>query len=216
MENVRYTLHFDVSVSEDELIEYYNQKGFTDYPKKKNGRPNMLRVFNKNHHHMLYKIKYDETRQKYDDLIKEKTKQKEAEMCAVIQTNFQAEICTICNDPLSDVSILKCGHKFCMTCAISHFRVSNTCPLCRAEICKKPKDMTAMSTEMVDQAIEEVLNRHEPEREGLIMRDYIKDKLNFFKKNDVLNVERFINDIFHEVKYCILDYNKSVERWYMS
>ena len=69
---------------------------------------------------------------------------------------------------------------------------------------------------MVDQAIEEVMNTHEPERGGLIFREYIKDKLSFFKKNDILNVERYVTDIYNEVKYCILDYNKSVERWYMA
>jgi hypothetical protein len=216
MENVRYTLLFDVTVTEDDLIQYYIQRGITDYPKRKDGRPNMLRVFNKNNHTMLYELKHEAVKDKYKELIIQKTKDKEAEMCKLIETTFHTENCVICNESLSSVSILSCGHKFCMNCSISHFRVNNVCPLCRKEICDKPKSVIAMSPEMVDQAIEEVLHTHEPEREGLMMRDYIKDKLIFFKKNNIINTERYINDMYNEIKHCIYDFNVSIERWYMS
>jgi predicted HTH domain antitoxin len=74
----------------------------------------------------------------------------------------------------------------------------------------------AMSSDMANEAIDQILHTHEEERGGLIVREYVKDRLIFFKKNNILNIERYVTEIYNEIKHCIYDYNNLVERWYMS
>ena len=65
------------------------------------------------------------------------------------------ESCVICGETMKTNHLtLKCNHAFCTDCAISHFRVSNKCPLCRTEICENPKKITPMSSPVVRRNID--------------------------------------------------------------
>jgi len=49
-----------------------------------------------------------------------------------------ADVCAICLETpgtgTKNISVTKCGHKFCTSCLLSSLRQKNTCPTCRAEL----------------------------------------------------------------------------------
>ena len=49
-----------------------------------------------------------------------------------------ADVCAICLETpgtgAKNISVTKCGHKFCTSCLLSSLRQKNTCPTCRAEL----------------------------------------------------------------------------------
>ena len=50
--------------------------------------------------------------------------------------------CPICYEEVKDNQVMnKCGHKLCISCFGLHIRENNNCPLCRDEICQKPKNL---------------------------------------------------------------------------
>jgi hypothetical protein len=176
----------DTSVNDSvkQLIEYYRLNGITDYPKTKDGKPKMNCKLNK------------------DTLL------------IIKQNNMNDNGCPICKEPLKDNCTLVCNHTFCVPCSIYHFRNNTTCPLCRNEICDKPKKTEPMTSDMVQEEIENILMTEEPDRKNMTMYDYVSAKLEYYKYNSVLNKERYMNDIYDEITQCMIDYNAKVEEWY--
>lgn len=187
-------------ITVDELIEYYKQHNITDYPKTTNGLPKMNSKINKDAIHKINESKKDIKPNDSDincpNLDKENT-------------------CSICSEPFNGKCILSCNHTFCVSCAISHFRVNNTCPLCRHVICDKPKKHEKMPGEMVDQNIENILMSEEEEsRQYMTMKNYLLKKLDFYKTNNILNKERYVDELCDEVIFCLYDYNSIIEQHY--
>lgn len=187
-------------VSVDELIQYYKDNGITDYPKKKDGTPNMTRIINKDAVKTILKLKINSS-------VKRK---------AEMKSDISEEVCPICSDPFEDICFLKCRHKFCVNCAISHFRVKHNCPLCRQEICSIPKTTTPICDEYVEAIADNVLNNENIRRNMLSMKGYILDKLVFYKRNNVLNVESYVTEIQNEFMNSIFDISDSITDWYVS
>ena len=184
----------------NDLIQYYKMMGITDYPKNKDGRPNMSRLINKNN---LKKLNQRENLNRIETL----------NTASKVTLN---EECPICNDPFHDMCILKCGHKFCINCAISHFRVKHNCPLCRTEICSIPKTLTPICDDYIEAISENVFNQLDERRDYLSMKGYLLNRLTFYKRNHVLNVDRFINDIYSEIMTNIFTISDNISEWYMS
>jgi hypothetical protein len=158
-----------VTVSVEELVEYYKQHNISDYPKTKYGLPKMNSKINRN------TIKL---------LITEKKQNNEIN---------NDNTCSICAEILTDNCTLKCKHTFCVSCMISHFRINNSCPLCRHIVCDKPKKMERMPDEMIQQNIQSILmNEQEVVRQNMNMSDYLFNKLEYYKQNYILNRERYI------------------------
>ena len=87
--------------------------------------------------------------------------------------------CPICYESISNNMVLnKCGHKLCISCFSMHIRENNSCPICRDEICRKPKKVIRMPPEMRRSLIEETLNEEYDERDGLTMRTFILNQFN--------------------------------------
>ena len=181
--------------SVNDLIRYYKMSGITDYPKKKDGTPNMARVINK---HNLNKLKNGN-----DLRDKEEPQHTEIE-------------CPICNEPINDMCQLKCKHKFCVSCAISHFRVKNNCPLCREIICSMPKTNKLIADEYVEAITHNVLTDLNIRRNMLSMKGYLLEKLVHYKRDNILNIERYLNDIQDELMNSIFDISDSISEWYVS
>jgi len=55
-----------------------------------------------------------------------------------IRTCPQRDECPVCYDNLTDtnVSITKCGHKFCTSCLLKSANRNGECPLCREKLCE--------------------------------------------------------------------------------
>ena len=172
------------------LVEYYKQHNIVNYPKNKNGLPNMTTTFNKHHYKIL------QSQSKEDTNIKEE--------------------CVICTEKLEDKCILSCGHTFCVSCSIKHFRKNENCPMCRRKICDKPKEILSMPEEITNSHIDTIFETEEPSRHNLNVRDYIYNAFEYYKYNNILNKDRYINDICEEIKLCILDFNESAIEWYTS
>ena len=204
---------FYVSTTVDELIQYYKENGITDYPKKKDGTPNMGRSINKNNLRTLIQLKSDKFKRNKMSGEKMSADKMSAELKS---GDKEAEMCVICNEPFEDICILKCKHKFCVNCAISHFRVKHNCPLCREEICSIPKTTTAICDEYVEAISENVFNHQSVRRNMMTMKGYLSDKLGFYKRNNVLNIEGYINEIQGEIMNCVFDISDSITDWYVS
>ena len=180
-----------ITVSLEELIEYYKKHTITDYPKTKRGLPKMNSKINRDNIKLL---------------VAEKKENKP----------LNDTTCSICAEILTDNCTLKCKHTFCVSCMISHFRINNSCPLCRVVICDKPKKLEGMPDEMIQQNIQSILmNEQESVRQNMNMSDYLFNKLEYYKSNYILNRDRYINDIYNEIVSCIYDYNSIVEEHYL-
>lgn len=172
----------DYEVSRYELMNYFKEKNITTYTKTKNNYPDMRCHKNKIYRSMLLKQKLLEKNKKEN--IKSFTGEKEENYRSEILNlsdedikMFQSiqESCVICGESMkTNHMTLKCNHAFCTDCAISHFRVNNKCPLCRTEICKNPKKISPMSSQLCDGIIDHemtVINNYPIESELLVMEN---------------------------------------------
>ena len=196
------------SITVDELIQYYKENGITDYPKKKDGTPNMSRIVNKNNIRILIELKSNKFKRSISDIMSAELK--------TASDIKEHEVCPICNDPFEDICILKCKHKFCVTCTISHFRVKHNCPLCREEISSIPKTTTPICDEYIEAIADNVLNHESIRRNMMTMKGYLSEKLGFYKRNNVLNIEKYIGEIQEEFMNSIFDISDSITEWYVS
>ena len=179
-----------------DLIKYNNDNGITDYPKKKDGTPNMARSINK------------------DNLSHVQTLMNKPKKIKVVNSEIQTENCPICDSEFEDVCILKCKHKFCVTCAVSHFRVKHNCPLCREVICTIPKTTTPICDDYIESITETVFNTQHQRRSYLTLSGYILQKLTFYKRNNVINIERYVTEIQNELYHCMFDISDTISEWY--
>jgi hypothetical protein len=196
MESVTFKPVVEITLNKKDLLKYYNSAGIVDFPKTKKGEPDMKTAYNKGQMTLLKKRKKEE--------VLEKTKKIDAE-----------ENCPVCYDPLTAMSVLKCGHTFCVPCTISHFRLGDSCPLCRVKICEKPVKRTTMPSQMSHELITQLLNKREEERLNLAMFNYIERRLKDYKRNTpgldstVLSLE-FCN----EINVTMMDLAESINTWY--
>lgn len=83
--------------------------------------------------------------------------------------------CAICLETINDsMCLLKCKHSFCISCYSEHIRLKNTCPLCRDEICSKPKKMIKISDEGITRLINDEIAKKYPDRDNQTLEDFIK------------------------------------------
>ena len=68
------------------------------------------------------------------------------------------DTCPICQEVLGEtnISVTKCGHKFCMTCISTHVFIRNNCPLCRQPFDIVRMHPTISNTEMVNTVCHEL------------------------------------------------------------
>ena len=214
METIKFVPTFDISLTEDDLLEYYKENNITDYPKKINGRPCMARKFNKEHTQILYTKKALEFQEKYAEHIETTANQKRADALKLKLDSYKGDTCSICSDALTTVAILECGHMMCMTCAISHFRLKHDCPFCRAVVCEKPAEKLVMQNQTALALIDNTLSLIQPSRYNLTMHEFIRNRLVYYKQGPNLNLDMYADSIIREITLSMGDLGYAINNWY--
>ena len=171
----------DYQVSRTELMNYLKEKNITNYTKTKHNYPDMRCYRNKKYRAMLIKEKLLEKNKKENmsSFTIEKEVNYRSEIIDLTEEDIKMfksvqEPCVICGETMKANHLtLKCNHAFCTDCAISHFRVNNKCPLCRTEICKNPKKITPMSSQLCEGYIDHEINisNHYPIESELLIQN---------------------------------------------
>ena len=214
METIKFIPTFEISLTENDLLEYYKANNITDFPKKVNGGPCMSRKFNKEHTQILYTQKALELQTKYAEYIKTNVSEKREEALKLKMESYKGESCSICSDALTSASILECGHIMCMTCAISHFRLKNDCPFCRAVVCEKPVERHVMPNQTTLALIENTLSIVDESRYNLTMMEYIRNRLSYFKQGPNVNLDLITQSIIREIHLSMGDLSHAINTWY--
>jgi hypothetical protein len=210
---INFVPSFDISVTENELFEYYKEKNITTYPKKKNGMPIMKRNFNKKHIQLVHNKKSMLVEEQYEEYIKNGLEKKGKEIMQMKMD--ECKTCVICTNDMKSVSLLECGHTMCINCTISHFRVNNVCPFCRANVCERPTNRVMMENATLDALVTENLQSTHESRFSLSMNDYIRNRLIYYKTDGSgLNLRDITRSIVHEIKLSMFDLGASINVWY--
>ena len=203
METVTFKPIVEIKLNKPDLLEYYITNRIDYFPKTKTGHPDMTHSYNKTQMAVLKKRKKEEALEKYNrQLGNNKTKK------VRVKDN-----CPICYDPITSMCILKCGHTFCVSCTIYHFRENDSCPLCRVKICKKPSKRKVMPTHISNEIISELLDIQEDERMDLTMVNYIECRLNDFKRNS-RDSKLLALEFCNELKITMVSLAESINEWY--
>uniref|UniRef100_A0A6C0JLM9 RING-type domain-containing protein n=1 Tax=viral metagenome TaxID=1070528 RepID=A0A6C0JLM9_9ZZZZ len=216
MELITFKPVVDIKINKFDLLEYYKSNGIVDFPKLKNGEPHMGMSYNQKQLDLLTKMKKEEMLKKYELYLQDLFNKKQMVMMKQKKEEIEreSENCPICYDPLTSMSVLKCGHIFCVTCTISHFRQGDSCPLCRTQICLKPPlKKSVMPLEMSDELITQLLNKDEPERMYASMEKYIENRLKDFKRNSIDSTLLSL-EFCNELESIMRDLAESINEWY--
>lgn len=155
------TSSYNETVTLGEIEEYYKSNGITDYPMTKSGKPNMRFQENQRVKFAILKEKllkknklqnlHSYTEKKEDNYRHELTSLSDDEIDSIKKLS---EECVICNSPMeNEYCKLNCDHKFCVSCIMMHARNNNNCPMCRYEICEKPKKRESISSLMLSHIV---------------------------------------------------------------
>lgn len=194
-------------ITPSEITKYYNQHKI-EFPKNKDGNPNMSYSQNKNTYKMLYRKKIEV------NVKKRKRSLDSVERYLDYQDNKKKEECIICFEPIEeDVVILKCNHIYCVSCSIKHFRNKTACPLCQCEIVKE--NSLIKKSEIPQTVLNEIIN---DEMDIMIMsRDnrYILNRIYLFFK-ELVNKRDLNITSFHylEIEHLIQNIVSRIIDWY--
>jgi hypothetical protein len=195
MQTILSSIQTRVHITERDVLNYYESHNIVDFPKRKNGMPNMKYKQNKitqvklikmamlqqnaqqnihntldttsttnnninnqerSHHRVSGQDYRSEILNLTDKEIETLWNQNETydksvntdENVLPPVTDTESKSCPICYEMIeTEYCKLKCGHTYCTSCTIYHFRVANSCPLCRVEICDKLKSIDKISTQ---------------------------------------------------------------------
>ena len=184
------------------LINYYNENQILDYPKNKNGFPDMRKKFNKD---IARQLKINEilkvnkkqnehnfSEQKEGDYRKEIEELTDNEIDDLKKIN--TEMCIICGESMKlNFAILSCKHAFCNSCIILHCRENNNCPMCRKEICKKPKKVIKMNEHILNSIYSDSM-----------LNDFNYGQSSSFNDNNLYN---FYDYLWYDIFYNTLSLN---------
>ena len=122
--------------------------------------------------------------------------------------DIQQYDCVICMESINDnICYLKCKHSFCVPCYSTHIRLKNTCPLCRAEICCKPKSMHKITNSEITSLMISELSKRYSERQNQTLEEFIQHHVT----NSLSAVM-----VMNEIKLSILDISFGVADYYDS
>ena len=112
--------------------------------------------------------------------------------------------CPICMDKLKEnnLTITKCGHKFCHTCLDSHSYKDNKCPICRTDMETKKKK-TLCNCAIIE-SVSESLRESNPYLNNLCKR-ITKKFLNIMVENEFENKDIENNQEFKDIRKKISD-----------
>lgn len=127
-------------ISRAEIRKYYQQQNI-DFPRNKDGNPNMSYSQNKKTYQELFKRKFNHFFDEFDKSSLLKRAKKSSSVSELTHNNSENDDfqeCIICFEPLKkDLVILECKHMYCVDCSLRHFKNKTNCPLCQKEIISK-------------------------------------------------------------------------------
>ena len=108
--------------------------------------------------------------------------------------------CPICMENLENknLTITKCGHKFCHTCLDTHSCKDNKCPVCRTDMETKMKIKTLCDCDIRESVSTAMYNASDPHLTNLCKRIIKKFLENFSEhelKDEVFQKDQDISDI---------------------
>ena len=191
----------------------YLKNNSIQYVKRKNGLPNMKFAENR----YYYGCFMEELQQKiaYFKGVQRKLQFDHIEVVSKNQENIDNFECVICMDKIDDnVCILKCQHKFCVSCFGRHMRENDNCPLCRDIITTtKPKKIEPMPPQIVSSIVKQQILAKYSERNNMDLSNFI---VSVFKKynDDAVPQMELIRDILMEVQNYGIDVATNCCDWY--
>lgn len=120
------------------------------------------------------------------------------------ETNNQIELkddkCPICLEKIGDknITITKCGHKFCHTCLDSHSCIDSKCPLCRKDMKTKTKIKTLCDCDIRESVSNAMYNSTDPHLTNLckrITKKFLEEFSEYNLTNETFQNNQDINDI---------------------
>ena len=142
-------------ISPSELIKYYNQHNI-EFPRNKDGNPNMKYSQNKKTYKLLTKRKISQVIEDHLRVNNKKNKYQSTQDCLLGKKEI--EECIICYEPLDkDLVILECQHKYCFKCSIKYFRTKDTCPLCQKKVIDLEPQVNIVSADSTEDISESQL-----------------------------------------------------------
>lgn len=139
-------------------------------------------------------------KRKLDEMMNESSLDEiknESSFDEIIIKNFMKELngdqCPICMEDLqnTNITITKCGHKFCHTCIDAHSYLNNECPLCRSNMGTKTKVKRLCNCDIIQSV-------------NLSITDSNHHRYNLCKRL-IKNVFRTINEHKEEIELVIND-----------
>ena len=189
-------------VTPRQVIEYYQKNKIDDFPKRKNGMPNMNFKMNKE---TIKKIVYERKKKLLEE--KKNREQKVREFYESYTDEQEPSQCIICCENIDkNIAILECGHTFCLSCMVKHGRENNNCPCCRIEFTDKPKKIVHMTSATLNGIIHNNMYAHLENRGETIQQ--------FNQSQNVENVEQFISRKINEIEqnyHELVNYGDNLE-----
>ena len=158
-----------MSFTMTDFAVYLHNRGIKDFPKRKNGLPNMTSQTNKKYYkefveHMNASRKTQKTQ-----------KNIQSRNTHISQSIVPFE-CVICLETIDDnMCKLKCSHTYCVSCFAQHIRLNGNCPMCRGYVADKPKSssMPTVTTQTIEDIVDSQMGRRYPERDNQNVEEYV-------------------------------------------
>ena len=190
----------------EEFITYLEKKT-PNYPKNKNGAPNMRYKINKNEWFVFItqRCQNRKNKRKEFDVL---------EKASVIQKKIEPYECVICMETIDkNICVLNCKHSFCVECFGQHMREKGDCPLCRDTVIEKPKKIEEMPPQTMSSIVTtNLMNTGIDQRNNLTMKLYLKQLFNKYYNEEPK--EEHIREMMVEISEFGLDVANNIIEWY--
>lgn len=188
-------------ITRTEIRKYYQQHNI-DFPKNKDGNPNMSYLQNKETYQKLFKRKYNYLLDELDksNLLKRARESDSISKISYDSENDDIQECIICLEPLKkDLVILECRHMYCVSCSLRHFKNKSNCPLCQKEIVNK-YDFNNFNNEII-------INEYEINQ---MINQEIRNILNERDNQSVIDrVSTFLKQLFHREGINLINFSRT-------
>lgn len=113
--------------------------------------------------------------------------------------------CEICNEAITNCSIIACGHSFCNECILKWLNTNSTCPSCKSIISKESIRRNFLYEKFKNTLFDEIKNEEETKlkREFMLLNFDDNDRNGSF-----LNNSQYKQVFFNELSYIFNSYDE--------
>lgn len=193
-------------ITRTEIRKYYQQHNI-DFPRNKDGNPNMSYSQNKETYQKLFKRKFNHFLYEMDksSLLKRARNSSSISKITHDSENDEIQECIICLEPLKkDLVILECKHMYCVNCSLKHFKRKTNCPLCQKEIINK-HELNNLYDENVEDT-QGIIREYEITR---IINHEIRNTLAERNNQPIFSrISTFFKQLFHREGINLINFNR--------